>query len=381
MFLVLFSSALAGSYSDAYGGTTSKQNLYNSCNVMAWETDVDIVLDSIEFQLHDNVSYDNESWIAAIYLWDGSEWQYDHGDVHYRYAPSGFVSSFHRPAMPLSAGTRFAVMVYSGIHDEYSIGYTEGFGTYDPDWGSAVGAGTSTPSPYCSGNFPRLTSDMKYAMEIHVTVADNDEDGFDQIQDCDDTDPDTYPGAPEVWYDGIDQGCDGGTDDDQDGDGVAVDQDCNDTDPDIHPGATETWYDGVDSNCDDADDYDQDADGHQSDAHGGDDCDDTDETISPSAEEVWYDGLDQNCNGDNDYDQDGDGHKSPVNGGDDCNDKDGAVWDECEGVDTDRDGWGWDSDDGGSGGGSGLCGGGNSVVLGLFPLLWLLRRRRDAPLD
>ncbi|TVQ86097.1 MAG: hypothetical protein EA397_20585, partial [Deltaproteobacteria bacterium] len=38
-------------------------------------------------------------------------------------------------------------------------------------------------------------------------------------QDCDDTDATVFPGAPEIWYDGVDQSCDGWSDFDPDRDG------------------------------------------------------------------------------------------------------------------------------------------------------------------
>lgn len=67
--------------------------------------------------------------------------------------------------------------------------------------------------------------------------------------DCDDTTAAAWPGAEEVWYDGIDNDCLGGDDDDQDGDGVAVDRDCDDTNPDVTAATDEVWN-GVDDDCD-----------------------------------------------------------------------------------------------------------------------------------
>ena len=43
--------------------------------------------------------------------------------------------------------------------------------------------------------------------------------------------------ADEVWYDGIDQNCDGLSDFDQDGDGVDQDSDCDDNDATLYPNA------------------------------------------------------------------------------------------------------------------------------------------------
>ncbi len=70
--------------------------------------------------------------------------------------------------------------------------------------------------------------------------------------DCDDADPQTYPGAPERCGDGVDQGCSGADepcDDDADGDGWNASSDCDDDDEGVHPGAPDVC-DGADQDCD-----------------------------------------------------------------------------------------------------------------------------------
>jgi hypothetical protein len=120
---------------------------------------------------------------------------------------------------------------------------------------------------------------------------DADLDGWDDGDDCRPADADVNPGAVEVWYDGVDQDCDG-NDDDQDGDGYARDVDCHDDDAALGPETPEVWYDGVDQDCDGNDD-DQDGDGAAVDV----DCDDEDAARFPSAVDVEDNGVDEDCDG------------------------------------------------------------------------------------
>ena len=141
-------------------------------------------------------------------------------------------------------------------------------------------------------------------------VTDADEDGFDSLDaggdDCDDDNPDINPVAEDMWYDGIDSNCDNADDYDQDGDGYQVitynDEpsasggDCQDANPDMYPGADDEWYDGIDSDCDGSNDFDQDGDGYDALIGGGDDCDDSDPQVNPDNAEK-LNGADDDCNG------------------------------------------------------------------------------------
>ena len=164
--------------------------------------------------------------------------------------------------------------------------------------------------------------------------ADMDGDGYEATvaggTDCDDADPGAYPGAEEIWYDGIDQNCDGESDFDQDGDGHDHEdyggEDCDDESDSIGPDATEIWYDGVDQDCNGRSDFDQDGDGFDHMDFEGEDCDDTDPTMYPGAVDKWYDGIDSDCEGNSDFDQDGDGGDADGYGGDDCDDFDANIF-------------------------------------------------------
>ncbi len=154
--------------------------------------------------------------------------------------------------------------------------------------------------------------------------ADEDGDGVTIAGgDCNDDDPDIYPGAPERCN-GVDDDCQGGPDADEaddDGDGSRLcDGDCDDTNGDVYPGAPEIC-DGLDSDCDGTNQDNADADADGLSVCDGD-CDDTNDQVNPDGVEVCGDGLDNDCEGTVDQiDADADGHDvcSPTG---DCDDAD-----------------------------------------------------------
>lgn len=149
-------------------------------------------------------------------------------------------------------------------------------------------------------------------VNLHAAAIDDvDGDGHALIEaggdDCDDTDADVFPGTDEVWYNGVDENCDGGDDYDQDGDGYQTDAynadpqfgggDCQDVNTDYHPGAPDEPYDNRDTNCLGDDDWDYDGDGYQTEQYGvGSDCDDTDPLVNRDGLEA-FNGKDENCDG------------------------------------------------------------------------------------
>ncbi|MFH1469890.1 MAG: putative metal-binding motif-containing protein [Pseudomonadota bacterium] len=199
---------------------------------------------------------------------------------------------------------------------------------------------------------------------LEVVSRDNydaDGDGFTPNEnDCDDDNANTYPGAPEIC-DGLDNDClpetgvDVGSECwDDDGDNYCESPpcvnasgsvpDCDDTNANISPSAPEV-LNGIDDDCDGFVDegtaaYDDDGDGYCESppcvnaTSSLSDCDDDDYSVYPGATEVCGDDLDNNCNGllneedaigCLDFYYDGDGDTYGVRGGQECWCEDGRA--------------------------------------------------------
>ena len=137
-------------------------------------------------------------------------------------------------------------------------------------------------------------------------IVDIDEDGFDTLSDCDDGNELINPDATEIWYDGIDQNCDGLNDFDQDQDGDAAfgfgGTDCDDLDPNVQGGQS-TYFEDNDGDgfgnlfssqqaCNQPEGY----------VQNNEDCDDTRDDVYIDAPGTG-EGIDNNCDGGIDGDE------------------------------------------------------------------------------
>ena len=214
-----------------------------------------------------------------------------------------------------------------------------------------------------------LDSDLDgYGTTVDTQESSEAPDSYVELgTDCADSDATINPDAIEQC-DGVDNNCDGETDEDSAadaitwyadsdsdtyGDPVTPDvecyqptgyvednSDCNDDNAATYPGATEIWYDGEDGDCDALSDFDADYDGYDSDEYGGEDCDDDDGWLHPDTE--WFIDLDGDGYGAADLStvecDPGDGWSLENT---DCDDDDGEIHPDavevCDEIDNDCD--------------------------------------------
>jgi len=104
----------------------------------------------------------------------------------------------------------------------------------------------------CGADTDAVHNDFTDIIAECETGIDGDRDGFSSAVDCNDANAAIFPGAREIFSNGIDENCNGRDDVnlDVDGDGFPRQQDCNDNNAKIRPNAVEVRGNEVDENCD-----------------------------------------------------------------------------------------------------------------------------------
>jgi Putative metal-binding motif/RTX calcium-binding nonapeptide repeat (4 copies) len=104
----------------------------------------------------------------------------------------------------------------------------------------------------CGSGMDLARNDFTDIIAECETGVDADGDGFGSAVDCNDAVARIFPGAPELFENGIDEDCDGrdNVNLDRDGDGFIRPVDCDDGNAAVRPNAREVRGNAVDENCD-----------------------------------------------------------------------------------------------------------------------------------